>query len=191
VINEALTLLRAWYTDGVHGIGAKLALVPRLAGDGAVSMAVEVHTEIDLTDQGRSLAVGRVPVPALQAGPGSAGKVFVALSLARPGFVIDPKLLPPVRDDQVPILHLFARRTSDAARGTRDLGYAFRAALWSSRELEDPLYTDSHRLLVNNCGLVAIEQYIIIPAYQAAEDVEVLMGFITVWTVRDIKPTGV
>lgn len=185
MINDTLYLLKTWYTDtNGHGIANKLALVPRLPSDSA-AVGVEVHSEIDLTDQGNDLAVMRVPVPQVVAG---VGNVLVGLALARPGFNLDPKLIPLVRDDEIPILHLFGRRVTDAARGTRDLGYVFQATLASQRELCHPDYEANRKN--SNIGLVAPVSMTTLPTYQATEDIQLLLAFVTVWQVRTFKPTG-
>ncbi len=185
MINDVLNLLKTWYIDPTHGISAKLALVPRLPSDSA-TVGVEVHSEIDLDSQGRDLALSRIPTPAVV---GGVGNVVVGLMLARPAFNLDRNLLPPVRDDEVPILHVFGRRVADGARGTRDLYYVTMATLFSHRELAHPDYEANRKTTA--IGLKDVASLITIPAYQAMEDVELLFGIVATWRVRTFKPTGV
>jgi hypothetical protein len=187
----ALSLLAAHYADVANGITPLLATVPKMPGE-VSSVAVEVYTEADLTDQGRDLAMGVLPVPGSQ-GVGQPGKVLLGLTLAKPGFNIDPKLLPSVRRDQVAISHLFFRQASDPVRGTRDVFYVMHATLRSQRILHTAALEASR--LYPNAGapvmaLVQILDEITLPTYQATEDVALAAGFITVWEYRDLKPTG-
>jgi hypothetical protein len=184
VINEVLHLSKAWYADaGVNGVVQRLANLPRLPSDSA-SVSVEIHCEIDLTPQGKDLATNRIPDP-------GAGKVLMGLTLARGMFGLDAHLMPPVRDHEIPVAHWFARRVSDSARGTRDLGYVFRAALHSLERLKQVDATAVAARTLNGVQMLFVKQTVPLPTYQRVEEVELLMGFIAVWETRDTTPKGV
>lgn len=196
MINWPLQLFKTWH-ESAYGINALLAGVPRLPGDVA-TVEAEIYSEIDLdgagepTTQSAALAAGRFPTPAQ--GAGGVGKVLVGITLARPGWGLDPHHFPIVQDDEVALLHLFGRRTDNGPRGTRDLGYVFHAAMRSIRRLSLNQYANYRATSGNYAntplGLIDQVKTSVVPAYQMTDDVHLLMGLITVWTFRDNLPKG-
>ncbi len=182
MINEALYLSTEWFRSaGTDGVAARLAAVPRLPGDAGVNPLVEIHSELDDTPQGKDLALNIIPRP-------TAGKVLMGITLGRAMFGLDPSMQPPVRDHQVPIACWFMRRIADSVRGTKDLGYAFRAALQSLERFKQNEAIPSRS--VNGIQLKNVLQTIPLPTYQKSEDTELLMGFMVLWNTEDITPKG-
>jgi hypothetical protein len=190
---EALTLHKAFYTGGL-GVNVKRLLLPVVAPDVQPVTDIEVHTEIDVdgvgagTANARTLAMNQMFIP-------TAGKIGLGLSIARPGATLDARYLPPVRTHQIPILHTYARKVADGAKGARQLSYAIRAGLWTLEEFKQDTQAaarsigdvPTQKLLL----LLRVMDIIPVPMFQATEDSIATQGYVVVWDFRDTKPRGV
>lgn len=191
---EALTLHKTFYAGGGTGISAKRLLLPVVAPDTQPVADIELATEIDVdgagagTANGRTLSMGQMFTP-------TAGKVGLGLTIARPGPTLDARYLPPVRTHQIPVLHTYARKVADGAKGARQLSYAIRAGLWSLEEFKQDLQ-QAQRIIGDVAGgkvlmLLRVADIIAVPMYQAPEDTIQTQGYVVVWDFRDSKPRGV